>query len=355
MSPVQVLASSESNALQVKNTFLHCAPDDNEFDDNDWIIRRQASEPAPKRQFSDAKRNSAVLQAPVLEECDEEADFSDSDDLELTASDGLFRQVSSFKRQTSALANTLADIHRQISTVSAQGFDKQVSCISTAGFCRQETEMEWPIYAKAEFAAGLQSPPAALQEARPTEVNSVNEGCGNVEVLPLDQLIAEPVGEPAAISVDAMAAQMNNLMWANIMWNASWGMNQKANNFATSVPPSSNRRKARSLITQAQEAQRAQQNFHSAEKVSAAKQYLEQQPQLAEQRQQLGQQLKTMMGMTPDSQQESEVQISERNRELVAPQATSKARFCPCCGGNVLQRFKFCRYCGEDVAQLWEA
>jgi hypothetical protein len=352
MAPVQVLGNPECSAFQVKNTFLHCAPDDNEFDDNDWIIRRQASEPAPKRQFSDAKRNGAVLQAPVLEKCDEEADFSDSDDLELTASDGLFRQVSTLQRQTSALASTLAEIDRQVSTFSAQGFDKQVSCISTAGFCRQETEMEWPMYVKA--AAGLQSPPA-LQEAKPIEVNSATEGRGNAEVLPLDQLIAEPDGEPAARSVDAMAAQMNNMMWANMMWNASWGMNQKASNLGTSLPPFRNRRKARSLITQAQEAQEAQQNLHFAEKVTAARQYLDQQPELAEQRQQLEQQLRTMMGMMPEIQQESQAQMSERNREPEASGATSKTRFCPCCGGKVLQRFKFCRYCGEDVAKLWEA
>jgi len=164
-----------------------------------------------------------------------------------------------------------------------------------------------------------------------TEANSTKKGPGCAEVLPLDQLIAEPWLEPA--SVDAMAAQMNNMMWANMMWNASLGMDQKVGNPVASVPPFRNRRKARSLVSQAQEAQRLRSEQH----------------------------LRTMMGITPERNhapgmtqhtQPRALSIGLASATECGPEAhgaTSKAQFCPSCGGKVLQHFKFCRYCGLDV------
>lgn len=167
-----------------------------------------------------------------------------------------------------------------------------------------------------------------------------------------------------------------------MMWNASLGMDQEFGK--PMVPPFRNRRKARSLITQAQEAQqRKQQNLRWAQKVHTMQQCLEPQPQLAEQQQQLEQHLKTWLGMMPDGQQEAQAPIRMEERscspemqqqpnsqpqgllagpacatksdsETPANQTTGKAQFCPYCGGKVMQRFKFCRYCGEDVSHLRE-
>lgn len=332
MAPVEVLqyiSSQDPNPLKVKNTFLYC-PGEPDLDDNDCMIRRQASEPAPKRQIS-----GAVRAAERLEKC-EEADetFGESDsDLDIDDSSGLFRQVSVLRSQNNDELPEGHDMDRQTSILSDLGHEmiKQISVMSAADLCRQETEQQWPMYVKPVFetAVHMEDFDSEAENKLPTPPPPKDdqlEESSTAQCLPLEELVAAPC---FPVNPD-----MNSMAWP-MMWFNPLAMHDPSQGSTCYENPASesrfkNRRKARSLITLAQEQQKKQYDrMLWPMNMSLLKDHFE---------------------AAPQKQPRAECKLSRED----SPETKSVAQFCPNCGGKVEQRFKFCRYCGNDVAQLWE-
>jgi hypothetical protein len=398
MAPAEVLHAldKESSGLEVKNTFLHCPTDD--LDDSDWIVRRQASEPAPKRQLSDMRVVSPYHAA--LAKCDEGSDeTSDGTEIGIEDSAGLFRQVS--RPETSTMDDLpehefgtvdalpemefgTVDALPEIDDFSDDEMDRQASnwTVRGSGLCRQETEMAWPAY---KVPSTLDATAASFVMPETSSAQSENDDTSTIhkkgDVLPLTELVPEPSATLPPWPMN------NNMMLQAMMWNSAMGMSMcgSMDEPATSLsaqPYMKNRRKARSLITLAQEQQKKQQSILWAQKVQLLKQHVavQPQPQLLEggrederMQQQLMQELaenaknfasatseaEPAMSMASSKQMQdsrsSSKEASSVSASVCHDPVTKKAeaQFCPYCGGKVQQRFKFCRFCGNDVSQLW--
>lgn len=328
----------------MKNTFLHS--DQADLDDSDWIIRRQASEPAPNRQLSGARKQS-------LEKCVEADENDNSSDSDLDMDNGLFRQ---------------SEMDRQTSILSLQGFDKQVSLMSATGLCRQQTEMEWPTYSPPNFNIAFNADHvSSMAEMDSPEVEEASD-VPQRKVIGLEELVSAPSSEN---NMQIAWPQINTMMWP-MMWPGAFGMDLPSvmNPSAEVSPYNKNRRKARSLITQAHEQQMRKQKLLWSQNVQLLKRYSEYVPE--QQHEELEENVKTWsepeselesLAASPISQQDKAEQnkafpkqvSSSSSEDASANQPKAVAQFCPYCGGKVQTRFKFCRYCGHDVAQLWEA
>jgi hypothetical protein len=295
----------------LKNTFLHvdrAAADDLELDDSECFYRRQLSEPAPM------KRQISKIKARTLGSCEEndaeknDVDTSDTCDIsdiyDTVDANGFVRQLSCFQGQTSSdlePPETSASWERQLSSFGSTGFDKQTSFdrqTSSFGFTRQETEQFWPTYATSK---------ECLYIGRDNAQNRDDQEHGD-----LAPQMPKPGFEIPLAGYTAEICQGDAKAGASGDGAAKAG---------TAKPR--NRRKARSLITLAQEAQKKQQ------RELAKNQFSKQQ----------------MNQHNADSSSASPVQES--------PSKKSGNKFCPYCGGSASPHFKFCQYCGKNLAAIW--
>jgi hypothetical protein len=368
----------------LKNTFLHVERSDDEFDLDDcsWLMRRQASEPTPmKRQLSSAARESVVRTATQLgsldeNECVEEGDENDkiessgvkgcdSDVFDISnvfihSGSCIKRQISAslelgtdMERQVSSLSQSCFD--RQMSTLSTHGMDRQASCLSAAGFCRQVTDQAWPTYQNREPKDFMFNDPPV------EEAHSVAEPCftglysaPHVQEQHIAQDTEQALGSceaPMLMPMNPlmMSYAMNPMMWQGMQSNLPTSTSEVAE---TSVPNQTwsaaqgkSRRKARSLVTMAQETQRQRQ---------------------LEWAQQLEQQVKGSLGMqfspeiapmvspivSPFATHEELPKIEQtvQAKPAVSEDTPKKAmNFCGACGGSIKGHFKFCQFCGKPV------
>lgn len=410
MAPVDALQVPEPeqpcSPLIVKNTFLHVGNDPQEelgFDIDPWD-RRQASEPAPRRQISSKGPSMHKLNEEVAEE---DADLptqlgssdTDENDNLMIDSDGLFRQVSPVKLEQSSdglyrQVSPWDEMSRQVSTQSAKEIRP-----SFGSFCRQETEQQWPTYESQAVANPSVAPPSSglnpnaatyhpvQQDVRPTEASKTKPNVGELQLM---QMIPEP------------SQYLNNHSPSNTPWPSMTLTDKPAERKTPQILHQRNRRKTKSLISlaqmhqkkeQEQQKRQAKQALAWAEKMKAVQQLGQAVPQQdpqdqwdTEQRlphqssneQQQQQQSRTELGhrTRPEwsdmkdqpSQPEaspSKSRMDQRKAPAPKAQAVSPApanaqeddscvRFCPNCGGGVKQGFKFCRFCGHQVSQLWQ-
>jgi hypothetical protein len=423
MSPNTETLSTAPKGLKMKNTFLHV---EDSFDVESAWIRRQTSEPAPA-----LKQVSAAMAMPKLEritsddEADrednnaaqEKSDSSDFDDFDDLDEARLNRQVSSCKRQISALPDTAADMERQMSTMSAvQAFDRQISSLSAAGFCRQVTEQQWPSYST-QGVASMKTAVNGIAEVEESKEVMIEDSTGST---PSQPMLEPPIFDPQGLG---------SMFWPTMDFNSLLSPTPQAMDFSSllSPPPQKNynRRKARSLVTQAQEAQRAQQlamlqmqmqqkqmmimnmansaHLQSPEQLKVLEKEIQDQWKLMvglsahaqqqnipapaerrevpaerrerfEQKHHLEQQLKealgvqaevqlTNAGMSFDGNFDASTTVDDNiqaptlvDSPTVVPQsnlrATMEAKFCPDCGGRVEKSYKFCKFCGSSTACL---
>jgi len=410
----------------MKNTFLHvdCPDVDTLNSESPW--NRQRSEPAPMlRQVSSAmppkleripsdggfaSDDGSDREEDNIAEQDSKSDLSDIDDFDDLNDASLNRQVSSIKRQISEMS------------AGGKGFDRQISSLSAAGFCRQVTEQQWPSYSNTGPASMhsamngiepiMEAKGTPSMDSLPSMDGSLEDSTGSTPNQPYPEI---PACDPQALA---------SMLWPGTSWNG-------VGDFSSLLPPlpqkNYNRRKARSLVTQAQEAQRAQQlammqmqlqqkqmmimnlanSAHSMTpeqmklleteiqnqwkcmmglSMHAAQAQQQNIPPPAdrrekfEQKQEIEQRLKEALGVQADIPQgiaeQAEVPRSNagtsfdfrakavpantrQDQAQVAaapgawksnPSTTMEAKFCSDCGGRVQQSYKFCKYCGSPTA-----
>jgi hypothetical protein len=374
MAPLQAYQhNSATHMPSLKNTFLHVeSSDDLDLDDCTWVVRRQASEPTPmKRQLSTQPMVRAAPQLGSLDENEFEEQVDENDKIAdaFDVSNVFIRPGSCIKRQISASLELGTDMERQISslsqsgfdrqmsTLSAHGLDRQVSCLSAAGFTRQLTEQVWPTYQNRETKDLVVIPDSPVHDAHHQVADSAPESyCVDPVSHVQDQESAEATEQAFGNCEVPMVMPMNQLMMAYAMNPMMWqGMQSNvpttpttemaetnAGNPSLSTLQGKSRRKARSLVTMAQEAQRQRQ---------------------LEWQQQLEQQIKGSLGMQ-FSQAVTESQVAPVASHEEAPtteqavEATASVsedipkkvmNFCGHCGGSIKGHFKFCQFCGKPV------
>lgn len=373
--------------LKLKNTFIHMEPDYDDFDDSEWLIRRQVSAPAPPRQLSNKKPLNKKLGSFA------ENDLSEVDSPKSSNLDVDFEIIGAGfapSRQTSIDLETVGqELKRQISETSQAGLDRQMTSMSvssdqprSAGISRQVTEQMWPSYIICEgeqpvkievpeiendtntidasiFLHEDQSKPASSthdygqgKEQLKSALGG-NEDCSMMPMPPfmMQQLMMQNCWEAAVNKANVMthAGTINRDVGAGI--NESPDTTKK------------NRRKARSLITIAQEEQRKREQ-------DAARQFTLQQHQMLQQQLMISMNVATMGSVQPvvaptkpkkaaETEASKKEQVPEgvktqvKSEKTMEPSKDAEKKFCPHCGGPVFRQHKFCQYCGSNLQAIW--
>lgn len=291
----------------VKNTFIHFesegAGSEDDFDMDHAFSKRQQSEPAPGRQIS---RESALQSQAVQQEDDMDSALLTDGSLLRQCSEGLDLQTP--------------------------GFDRQESSFSVTSFCRQVTDLDWPSWHLSGSSAAIGQPAAS--------------GSGYVA-----GPIAAPTPEwaptasaPAAIGNSSSSASTQQEP-AKVPLNAPHEMPQESQELQKESAHgrrNRNRRKAKSLICQAQRAQLRAQNDDGQEEqptpVMATGSSSASGATFA-----LNTSLLHHMPAAVPRQQGSDGESAEGR----------KPNFCPMCGGWCQPHFKFCQFCGASVASMF--
>jgi len=358
MSPVPVSKQASDDVMPtLKDTFIDfsCPNDDEDFIESGWSMRRQVSEPATMWRKQVSARDNVGRLTQRLSSCDEDdsEEHSDENDKEFAQKEWPAKSLDeidsfntdvakAFNRQISSLS--MQGFDRQASTLSTQGFDRQGSCLSAPGFCRQVTEQQWPSYPLQAHDDSTnidktETPQQDVESYAKEASNEESTNMGNCPMLmpmyPLQMAYAMNSGMLPQIMLNGMAAEG---------YDVGAGAPSQSSASATR-PQMKNRRKATSLITLAQEAQRQKQLEWS---------------------QQLEQQLKGWLPkVQPNSQSgdsssaTEEVQVKEtvpaaRAEKEDGVERKEACKFCPHCGSGVKKHFKFCQFCGKSIAAIWD-
>jgi hypothetical protein len=369
MAPVKAHQQKYASMMpSLKNTFVHLeGADEFDLDDCAWLMRRQASEPTPmKRQLSSAARENVVraaMQLSSLDENESEEQVDENDKIKSVGAKGCIPDIcisnvrtrrasleigAEMERQISSLSQSGFD--RQISSLSAPGMDRQASCLSAAGFCRQTTEQVWPSY-QVPMQQNCEAKDMILVDNQMQDFPQVQESIC-MESAPHEQ--AQNNTDTAEHSYDSceaplfmpmnplmMSYAMNPLMWQAMCSTMMPGLGDNSDNSSSANTPttlqSKGRRKATSLVTMAQEAQRKRQ---------------------AEWEKQLEQQIKGCLGMSNSVENEKldapaaapeEAPTTEIAPDAAPEDARKAMNFCGHCGGSLKGHFKFCQFCGKPV------
>jgi hypothetical protein len=288
----------DASPLYVKNTFLHIEKDSEELNNDCFAMLRQHTAPAHcfQRQLSSISQESrrrVSFEDDVFCKAFKGGE-PEEEPIDVSPIEALVRQVSEL--------SNLSGCGRQISNRG----DLEEFCREVGSFARQETEQNWPVW---KANTGERAPATEFQ----TKQEEWNFQGTNYQGL---TDVSSYAWHPSPTTLPP---------WQCVGYPYKGGVPEFTGSSGsdTTEPlkaPTKTRRKAKSLITLAQESQ------------SRQEQKAQSQPQ--QQQQLLG-------------------QILQSNGQLKKkPAAAKTARFCPFCGAPVQSTFKFCQSCGSEIASV---
>jgi len=303
----------------VKNTFIHFGQRDghtlpevddfNFIDDLGW--KRQLSEPSPTSRWgAPVPPQWPHLLLPIHNDCDDDEGKSASTNGNSTSEPeveppGISPNHAAESSLDFDLAVPKTGLARQITDMSAASIDmslaRQITDMSIADFCRQETELPWPTWQDSQVA--------------PTGVKRNDDWQGTISSHNFMAARASPLTFGYGGGAPYVAESVGKVSKAKHQQNAvATKMQETATNPPAESNPAAakrnrNRRKAKSLITQAQHAQQRQQALT----------------------QQLG-------GVAPAGKAQQNMDAGHK--------------FCPSCGGALQMHFRFCHFCGMSMAKV---